>query len=426
MMVVLLGIAALALDFGRAYGVKAKLNAAVDVASIAAGRAAAQGIRGMQTQGTNAFNANFPSDLMGSTVTAPIIDPKQNPDGSWTINVTATATLPTSFAKVLGWQEVPVKASATSTVRTLDLILVLDSSGSLNNPAGTPDLLRRAAKNFIQKFDPQNDRIGLVHFAAGAVSDITITQTKKFNLQGIQDAIDAIAVDGYTASEEGMRRAKAQLDSIPVAMQNSLRVIVLFTDGAPNTIACNFGGTFNPGDLFSDNYGMTGPATEMLYTDQVFTSLGTFNGATLPNSDYTGTVNLRSDLIPPTRILDTIGTTITNTKCNVNRAARNMLENVANAARGESPTTPGQGKPILIYAIGLGDDLTKQEVQPLGTCGYGNSEFGQNILLRLANTPNADTYNKNQPSGLYAYAADGSQLNAAFQQVANQILRLTQ
>jgi Flp pilus assembly protein TadG len=424
LIVVLMGLAALALDIGRAYGVKAKLNAAADVASVAAGRVVGQGQTYAQAQATNVFNANYPSGLLGSTVTSVNPTATQNGDGSWTILVTASATLPTSFAPVLpsGWLNFPINVSATCTVRTLDMVLVLDSSGSLTNPPTTPALLRSAATNFVGKFDPANDRVGLIHFGSGAVTDVTMTETKGYNLTNVQNAIGNInpLASADTASAEAMRLARLQLDNIPTGSQNSLRVIVFFTDGAPNTIGCNFGG--NPGDLYSQigNISETVAAQAMYATDQLLFQLADFNGTTLPDKDHTGTVNLQSDLIPQTRILTTNGSSIVNSQCNVNRAARSMLENVANAARSESPT------PIRIFTIGLGLNLspTNPEITN-GSCGYGANESGDNILRRLANVQGVDTYNSSQLSGVYVWAQNNTQLNDAFQKVASQILRLS-
>jgi Flp pilus assembly protein TadG len=413
--IVLMGIAALAIDFGRAYGVKAKLNAAVDVAAISAGRVVGKGAARVKSQAQEVFSANYPAGLLGSTVSDPETSATHNADGSWTIVVTASAQLPTSFAAVIGRKDLDVRASGTVTVRTLDMMVVLDTSTTLNNPTGTPDLLKTAARKFITRFDPDSDRIGLVHYASGAITDVPITATKGYNADTIDRAISHLDVSGCTASGDAMRVAKAQLDAIPEDLRNSLRVIVLFTDGAPNTIAGKFlsgGGTAN---LYSDWENMSGPATDLYRTSQQFEYVGYFGGNTLPDTDYTGTVNLRSDLNPPTRTFIPSGTPIQNTKCNVNRAARSMLENVAHAARSESD-------PIRIFTIGLGYWLTTQEVQG---CGYDSRESGENILRRMANVEGVDTYNKSQHSGMYIYAKDATQLNAAFQRVANQILRLS-
>jgi Flp pilus assembly protein TadG len=432
-LVVLLALAGLAVDLGMAYGVRTKLYGAVDAASIAGGRVVSQGSTVIRSQANLFFNANYPASLLGSTVTAQNTNAVHNADGSWTITVNATAIVPTYFARVVGWRNFSVNASATSTVRTLDLILVLDSSGSLNTPSTTPALLRSAAKSFIRNFDTTSDRIGLVHFASGSITDVTITTTRGFNLSTIDNAIDSISVHGATTSEEAMRLAKLQLDAIPATSQSSLRAIVLFTDGAPNGVAGNFnnGGTPVQGDLYStanpdwnqDPCGDDGgKARWLFYTNyqdsppstRCSNSLIAYNINTLPATDYTNTVSLQS--YNNIRTFNPSGNPIPNTTCNVNRAARNMLENLANAARSETVSSP-----IHIFTIGLGASLISLEITQ---CGYGNSEQGSNILNRLANMPGVDTYNPNQPSGLYAYAADATQLNNAFNQVASAILRL--
>src|SRR5690606_19968409 len=103
-----------------------------------------------------------------------------------------------------------------------------------------------------------------------------------------------------------------------------------------------------------------------------------------------------------------------NSRCNVNKAARSMLENIANSARGSD---------IRIYTIGLGNALNNLEVT---FCGYAlANESGSTILKRVANAQDADTVNASQPRGLYCHAATASDLNRCFSSIASEILRLT-
>jgi len=425
---VLLGVAALALDIGRAYGVKAKLNAAVDAAAIAGGRVISKGEDAVTAQATNVFGANYPAHTLGTTGTTlerPVL--AYNPDGYWTVTVAASATLPTSFGALIGWQDLPVRASATSIVRTVDLILVLDSSHSLVDPVGSPvdtlQLLKDAAKGFIKNFDTLHDRIGIVRFASGSVLEVPITETKGFSVAALDQVIDVIKFDGVTVSEDALRIAKAQLDAI--TSKNNLRAIVFFTDGAPNTFAGKFsnGGVPVQGNLYSQIDTMDGPdkPTMIWKSDSYATIQGYYNDIdNLPDTDFTGKINLRSDLNPPTHPLDT---PITNTRCNVNKAAHNMLENIANLARSE------KDKPINILTIGLGDGLLNQECKnadkTTNGCGYGDND-GEIILRRIANVPDKNPYyNSSQPAGLFAFAANPTELQNAFQQVANWILRLS-
>jgi len=97
----------------------------------------------------------------------------------------------------------------------------------------------------------------------------------------------------------------------------------------------------------------------------------------------------------------------------VNKAARNMVENVANTARSQQ---------IKVYSIALGAAVNTQEIT---FCGYGANDSGSSILKRLANTSDSDTRNDAQPIGLYAWAATASELDNAFSTIASEILRLS-
>ncbi len=194
---IIIALAALAIDVGIAYSIKAKLNAAVDGAALAAGRGVKQGasdgmrIANAQNAAVKFFNANYPTGYMGSTLSSgPTTTAVHNVDGSWTITVSARAIPPLFFARAVGWGNTNVRALAETTVRDLDMILVLDTSGSLNTPSGTFATLKTAAVNFINRFQEGDggDRIGLVTFASGAVLNVAINKdaTRGFNKQPLE------------------------------------------------------------------------------------------------------------------------------------------------------------------------------------------------------------------------------------------------
>ena len=58
--------------------------------------------------------------------------------------------------------------------------------------------------------------------------------------------------------------------------------------------------------------------------------------------------------------------------------------------------------------------------------GKAPSETGSSILQRIANDPASSDYDPSQPDGRYYYAGDPAELNAAFQAVRDQIVRLTE
>jgi len=103
---------------------------------------------------------------------------------------------------------------------------------------------------------------------------------------------------------------------------------------------------------------------------------------------------------------------------NINNAARNLVEIIANAAREEveAPNAPR----VWIYTIGMGSLVRL----PLGTRG----ESSESILKRIANETVANgnpDYNSNQLQGAYYYAETAADVSAAFQALQNQIVRLS-
>jgi Flp pilus assembly protein TadG len=429
--VVLILFVGLSLDSGIGYIVKTKLNSAVDAAAIAAGRALSEGSNDAERQ-ANAeaaankfFDANFPEGYMRAQVTSgPTILTEKDAGGEWHITVSATVVVPTYFLKIRDMNSFTASSTSEAIKRDVDMILILDCSGSLGPPTSTADTfpkLKTAAVNFINNFNdgPGGDRIGLVTFASGAVTDVPINKdsTRGFDKTQVTNAINALTVGGSTDSEEAMRRALVELDAVPAGVRSSLRVIVFFSDGAPNTVSGNYnnGGTIVLGDLYSETDPGSAPRRLYQYDRRDF-FLGYYGSISiLPTTDYTTTVplasyNNRRTLSPPP------GSAGSNTRCNLNKAARNMVENVANMARSESPD------PIHVYSLGLGYRLNTLEIT---FCAYGNDEYGANVLKRLANTLDSDTYNSSQPSGLYVYAENADDLDNAFKTIAAHIFRLT-
>ncbi len=94
----------------------------------------------------------------------------------------------------------------------------------------------------------------------------------------------------------------------------------------------------------------------------------------------------------------------------LNDAARNLPEEMANKARASG---------IYVYTLGLGSELTTAK-------SWGNHEKGDAVLKNMANDPSAPNHGTDQPAGLYAYAADSTELQQAFDLIASELLRLTQ
>lgn len=315
-------------------------------------------------------------------------------------------------------------ASGQAIRRDVDLMMVLDVSGSLGPPTSPSDTMTKlkaaAITGFVERFAaaPGGDRVGLVSFASGAVLDVAINKDANRGFvktgaggTGVEDRINALTVSGSTAQAEGMRRAVDELNAVPVALRSSLRVILLFSDGAPNDVSATFRrGAAGPnvtGDLYSEtDPPATTPADRLYSNTQRDNLTGTYDD--IANIPATG---LGGIALTGARTL-TAGAPYQNTRCNVNKAARNMIENIAATARGQN---------IIVYTIGLGARLNSSEIT---FCGYGVNEYGGSILKRLANDVGADTHSDATPTGRYCHADSADDLNSCFSDIASEVLRL--
>ncbi len=141
----LAGFAGIAIDVGRAQMVQAKLQSAVDAAGLAAGSTA--NTQNVAAEFQKFLHANFGCPVLTSISTtntpcymgSSITNYTASMDSSNSvITLTAAASLPTTFMKVLNVNLTNTSAhSEISLSRTgLELVFVLDVTGSMNSTAG--------------------------------------------------------------------------------------------------------------------------------------------------------------------------------------------------------------------------------------------------------------------------------------------------
>ncbi|MEM8799420.1 MAG: TadE/TadG family type IV pilus assembly protein [Pseudomonadota bacterium] len=133
-----------AVDVARAFMVKSRLVAAVDAAALAGGIAYYATDRNTQIQ--KFFNANFPPGYLNSAVGPLVIDPATVPTntslGSLTVTITARVAMPTVFMGLFGKNTINISAESEVTRRQqgLELVMVLDNTGSMTNGTRLQDL----------------------------------------------------------------------------------------------------------------------------------------------------------------------------------------------------------------------------------------------------------------------------------------------
>jgi Flp pilus assembly protein TadG len=433
-LVTLLAVVGLAFSAGLSYLVRSKLNAATDAAGLAGARAISNG-NNQTEQTANAkaaaqrfFYANFPANYMMSTAT--LNDVGVSFSGSEvTVTVSASATMPTALFGGFASGVLSPSVLTETKRKDLDMILVMDVSGSLAPSAAN---VRSSAITFLNQFNVTRDRVGLVRFAFGGIVDDKIQRTARgFDRASMINHIKAYQFSGATASAEGMYWARSEINAIPTANLNrsNMRVIVFFSDGTPNSIGAylnwkSTGSCIYPGVVYTDDDGSGAPAGLYSLNDQYEAIGGNCTPSDLPGKvaslpDWYNAHNTGTFLTAPNDPLQREFPIVTNSPRvvtntlnyqNVNRAARNLVEAMASKSRDEG---------IYIFTLGLGSSLK-------AATGY-DGEKGEDTLKCMANSVDAPSrcYNPAKPVGVYCFAATQSDLTPCFSKLASAILRIS-
>ena len=272
--VALIGMAGLAIDVGYAYYSQRTLQASADAAALAGatalpnpGAAAAVASSYGGSDGAKNARSNVPGVSTSVTTKCVSLAPRCMPANA--IVVSQTANVPTIFARVLGIDSFAVHARATAcapcSVRPLDIMLVLDRTGSMcQDSYGHPDPActdinnaRAGMKTFLGFLDPKLDRVGFAVFPpaptaskacdvpTGAAYDsksaayVVVPLSQDYSVNGWVDptsqlvaTIDCQQAGGRTSYATAIEQAQAELDAH--GRPGARDVIVMLSDGAAN------------------------------------------------------------------------------------------------------------------------------------------------------------------------------------------------
>ena len=283
LMVILIGLAGFALDAGHAYLVQRQLQSGVDAAALAGAQQLPD-----PTLATTAARRYGPSDrnpprstdnattnvTMKCVASAPGCSSAFNTYNA--VQVTATSEVKTIFAKVLGFDSLTVKATATAcspcSAKPLDVMVVLDRTGSMcqksngadDHPACTDHANATSGiRTFLGFMDPKLDRVGLAvlppapdvnhvcttpnganndnYDLAGAAYVVAHLQGGFLTADGTQlnptsnlvQTLGCLQPAGRTAYADAIDRAKDELRTN--GRSGVQDVIILLSDGAANT-----------------------------------------------------------------------------------------------------------------------------------------------------------------------------------------------
>jgi Flp pilus assembly protein TadG len=257
------------IDLGILYSAKARLQAAVDGAALAAARALNLGqstteqASAAQQNAVNWFYANFPpgnwntNTTVMNTGTVTVINSPNNANLRQ-VTVTATTNVPAWFMRYVGFTSTTLSVTGQASRKDLVAMLVLDRSGSMcsvngGSPASscqesdttTPcSAMIIAAKNFTGAFAAGRDQIGMLTFSDGYYLDSKPT-TNFQTLLGYTNssgsgtgAIDTVTCSGGTGTAAAMSMAYNELYKL--SEPGAMNLIMLETDGLPNTLVYNY------------------------------------------------------------------------------------------------------------------------------------------------------------------------------------------
>jgi len=469
----LIPMVGLAIDFSVLYYMKDRIQQAVDAGAIGAGNEV-QRSTDVTNPATNAtlvnavtrfFNANMTPVPWASTqinFTATVTQDTNTKIRN--IHVLATYAVPALFLRVLGIKATAVSAEAYAHLRFVNLMLVVDRSGSVaRTGSGTQtnqQIIEGDLKEFVAApatsiFVDGRDVVGMVTFGGNYSLDYSPTTHFQTGSPAISAAINGIFFDNNsTNTGEGLYQAWYQIAQLN--QTGALNVILLITDGRPSAFTGSFTVSANctsgPKNGFIDSNVNDGnpwqfpppsnrPVNGILKVQPPCNTSGC--EATSVVTPDTGChyasnpANVRQDIFTfpnPVGPLDHISggnvpyqTTFgsmtgyvnapdstTSNPTSIRYAAYNYADNVATAIRKDTTYKP------VIYAVGLNFD----------TGSYPSEEpLDADWLGRVANDPSytgthgQSVFQTGQTSGAY-YNVSYSGLAAALHEITGQILRL--
>lgn len=141
----LMGATGTAIDMGRVQIVQTRMQNALDATGLAVG-SIVNTTADLNAETTKYFYANFPANYLGTTITTLSATP--NADNS-IITMAVAGTVDTTFMRLFGINYVDVGAQAeiTRASQGMELVLVIDTTGSMNSTAGGGISKIAAARN---------------------------------------------------------------------------------------------------------------------------------------------------------------------------------------------------------------------------------------------------------------------------------------
>ena len=472
MLVLALPMMGLMMDSTLLFIIKSRLQGAVDGAALAGARGLARGADGTaqvasaQAAATTYVHLNYADNsFFGGAVAIPAPSVDLSVAFQRTVTVTASVVFPGLLLKYMTGPTT-VRASAAVTRKDVNVVMVLDRSGSLQT-SGSCGAVKTAAANFVDQFAAGRDNVGLVTFAFSTYVNFPIANTFQSANPNVKTLVGNITCAGSTSSAAGLWKGYDQL--VALNQPGALNVLLFFTDGQPTASVFNMPianaspcSAYTPGSPSGPGgYGIPAIAKGFIpgllntYTNSsAFWGLNDYDGKTVSGQQQVATNDL---LLAPNSTNCTYASgfvadgqlhNITNTSDWVAVPTKDIYGNSANSgyqAVTMSAAAPGfidKGNANNMPAIALNtaDDAATRirngVVDPVYgrglanvlilSIGLGTAPVPASgpFLQRISNDPLSNIYDSTKPTGHYYDAPTTADLAPAFQEVASEILRL--
>lgn len=262
-LIALFAMLALVIDLGLAYAERRKMQNAADAGALAGGAVLVSGGSDAQIEatvqqytsenGAQTFQAFY-------TPSGQQVGTGYKPADATGVQVVAEVTFPTIFAGLVGLNTINVQATAEGGYAPLDIVLVMDRSGSMDDDShcsksqwwcqdrryctswwcGGTWLIQPltdaqiAARYFVDLNNPELSHIGLVSYSYQATKDRTLTD----DFAAVKASISALIADGCTNAADGIQKAREELTGTR-SRPHAARIIIFLTDGLPNYPQCS-------------------------------------------------------------------------------------------------------------------------------------------------------------------------------------------
>ena len=164
-LVPMIGLVGAAVDYSRGNAARTAMQAALDATALMLSRdAAGMDPAQVSAKATSFFNAQFNRPEVTNLQANGVLSSPQQ--GSFILDVTASGTVPTTFTRLLGQQQLDISSSAQVKwgVKKLELALVLDNTGSMANHDKLVQL-KAASHNLLTTLQTAAKQLGDVKVA---------------------------------------------------------------------------------------------------------------------------------------------------------------------------------------------------------------------------------------------------------------------